>query len=134
MEWHRVFKSICLAMSFLLLNVACSNAPQRDAIWLPYEKIRPSLRREIRIEPGQYVRACGSMINVGQFRTAKQLMPNSDPQAEEEIVISDGPSSFYDRRTGELIVACDFWSCSRHPKTCDRYCPPPGWTCGWEMP
>jgi hypothetical protein len=126
----------CVFVAYLLLALtsACSNPPQRQVVWLPYEKIKPSLRREIHMEPDQYVASCGSMINVGQFRTARDFIPVTDPNAYEEIVLSDGPSSFYDRRTGELVMECDFWYCTRHSNMCDKYCPPRAWTCSWEMP
>jgi hypothetical protein len=123
-----------LLASAVVLSPGCSTPAPRKGEWLSYEQINPRLRKKIGMQPHYYVRACGNMINVGQFKTEKELKPPVDGEPYEEIVIADGPSNFYDRRTGELVVECGYWSCTRHPKICDRYCPPPGWTCGWEMP
>ena len=120
--------------SALLVLLGCATPAQRQGEWLSYEQISPKLRKKIRMEPHHYVKSCGSLINVGQFKTEEQLQPPGQDEPYEEIVIADGPSNFYDRRTSELVVDCGYWSCTRHPKICDRYCPPQGWTCGWEMP
>ncbi len=123
-----------LISSVLVVLLGCGTSAPRQGEWLSYEQINPKLRKKIGMRPHQYVNACGSLINVGQFKTEKQLHPPEQGEPDDEIVFADGPSDFYDRRTGALVVECGYWSCTRHPKICDRYCPPPGWTCGWEMP
>jgi hypothetical protein len=85
------------------------------------------------MEPDQYVRACG-LLFVNEFKKAAQLFPEPGAPAVDEIHIADASSNFFDRRTGELIVECGYWSCTRNPRVCDLYCPPPGWNCAWEQP
>jgi hypothetical protein len=83
------------------------------------------------MQPHYFVAACGNLINLGQFKTEKELTPPKPGEPYEEIIIADGQSNFYDRRTSELIAKCGYWDCRRHPNFCDRSCPPASWTCGW---
>jgi hypothetical protein len=124
-----------LIIALLLLggNVGCSSPPPQGA-WLSHEQVNVRLRKKIGMEPGYYVRGCGRLINVGQFKTEKELRPFEQGEAREEIVIADGSSDFYDRRTGELVAECGYWSCRRDARECERSCPPREWKCGWEMP
>jgi len=116
------------------LHIAgCATPKSHGGKWLSYEQVNPSLRRKIGMEPGDYVKACGRFSNVGQFRTAKDLQPRK-PGEYEEIILADGPANFYDRKTGQLVAECGYWSCTRHPRFCSRHCPPREWTCDWEMP
>lgn len=94
--------------------------------WLAYDEVGPRLRKKIGMEPGFRVEACGGLIHRGQFRTGGTL---------DDIHVSDGPSDFYNRYSGELVARCGYWDChGRADRECDRTCPPREWTCRWEMP
>ena len=112
----------------------CTTPKPREGKWLSYEQVDPSLRRKIGLEPGDYVKACGRLINDGQIKTAKHLQPRTPGEPYEEVVVADAGSNFYDRKTGQLVAECGHWSCTRNPRFCDRYCPPREWACSWEMP
>ena len=123
-------ESSCAMLCLLLLAISCvgcANGPPQSQ-WLSYEQVRPELRRKIGMERQDFVRACGRLVNVGGFRTADDLAGN----ATEEIVIADGASNYYDRRTAELVAACGFWDCTRDPRFCQRSCPLREWTCSWD--
>jgi hypothetical protein len=118
-----------VAASILIIPAGCATTVARQGEWLSYDQVRRSLRRKIGMRPGEYVQACGPLINAGQLTTGAQLSGE-----EAAIVIADGASNFYSRWSGELVVECGYWSCVRQPKICNRHCPPRGWNCGWEMP
>jgi hypothetical protein len=119
---------------WLIAGIGCSAPAPRQGEWLSYEQITPKLREQIRMQPDYLVKACGNLINVGRFKTEKEMHPPKRGEPFEELVVADGSSDFYDRRTSELIAECGDWTCTRNPQFCDRQCPPPEWTCGWEMP
>lgn len=96
---------------------------------LGFESVHVRIRRELQLQPGDYVESCGKLVFAGPV---KQLKP--DGSYGEEVVIADGPAAYYDNSSGKLVAECSFWRCFSDNRYCDKYCPPANWKCKWYVP
>jgi len=119
-----IFATLILAV----LGAGCASQSLPKGEWLAYERVDAHLRRTLQMRPGQFVATCGKLIHVGRFQTAEQLT------TVEEIIVTDAPSDYFDRWSGQLVAQCGFWFCSRHSTLCRQTCPVKEWTCQWDSP
>ena len=120
---HRIFVVVLLN-----LVVACSHnraqSVREQARLLPFEQIHKSIRKSARLAKGERMVSCNSLVFLG-----RTYPPAGEPDPNADIVIADGPATYFDNATGAEYARCDFWYCSKHSRYCNTHCPPKRWTC-----
>ena len=96
----------------------------KQAQLLSFEQIHKSIQKSLRLTKGQRLISCNSLVFLGRV-----YPPAGEPDPMAEIVIADGPATYFDNTTGSEYARCDFWYCTKHARYCDKQCPPKRWTC-----
>ena len=111
----------CIALAGV--SVSASDEP-RKARLLPYEKVHKEIRKYVGLMEGHRLMSCGNLVYVGT-----QYPPFGDYDPANEIIIADGPATYFDNRSGRVVAHCDFWYCTKHSDFCIRNCPLKEWKC-----
>ena len=120
---HRIF-----VIALLNALIACSHTqaptPPEKARLLPFERIHKNIRKSARLAKGQRMLSCNSLVFLG-----RTYPPAGEPDPIDDIIVADGPATYFDNATGAEYARCDFWYCTKHHRYCDTQCPPKRWTC-----
>lgn len=105
-------------------SCATGPEPRAKARLLPFEAIHSKVRKYVRLQAAYRLPSCGRLVFYGPA-----YPPPGQPDPMEDMVIADGPATYFDNRTGRVFARCDYWYCTKHSRFCQRQCPPREWTC-----
>lgn len=121
---HRILLIGLLSCTPLACTLTRAPEVPKKAQLLPFERINKRIRKAAELAPGDRMLSCNALVFMG-----RAYPPAGEPDPSAEVLLSDGPATYFDNFTGVEYARCDFWSCSRRGRYCETRCPPKRWTC-----